>query len=405
MTVNTINGGSQQIQLPTTSLVQSDWSTTDTSADSYILNKPTALSSFTDDIGYATKTELSNHTANVSNPHGVSYTQLKGKISCDGTGTAWRKIILSFTTTASAQYSARFGFTYYANNNNSYNSRGDILLSVRFTSPTTWESKLSVTNWYGDIPNFYLIDNGNGSFQFAISNYKSNTWSGFDIYLKHMGGNINTYSYGDQGPTTSGSLMSKSIGTAYTVGALTITKNGTSVGTFDGSANTTIALTDTTSIQPFDFYDSNEQGTFWTQTNTNSIAVAFMTDSKVITNKVRIFIESTEGAKIRCAIYKQESNGLSLVTQTQLRTGPLVNVVDIPFETVATLDSDTLYYFAFESSRSDSTFLGKKINADLMTGFLYQGDAFNADSDNFKSQYPTDGVITGNVFIPYFKII
>jgi hypothetical protein len=29
-----------------------------------------------------------------------------------------------------------------------------------------------------------------------------------------------------------------------------------------------------------------------------------MTDSKVVTNKVRIFIGGTEGAKIRCAIYK-----------------------------------------------------------------------------------------------------
>ena len=61
-----------------------------------------------------------------------------------------------------------------------------------------------------------------------------------------MEGDLNTYSYGDQGSTTSGILMSKSIGTAYTVGTLTITKNGTSVGTFNGSANTTIALTDTT---------------------------------------------------------------------------------------------------------------------------------------------------------------
>jgi hypothetical protein len=90
-----------------------------------------------------------------------------------------------------------------------------------------------------------------------------------------------------------------------------------------------------------------------------------------------------------------------------LDTGDRNDFVDIPFETIATLDSDTLYYFAFECSSSDSTFLGKQINASLMTGLMglvYKGDAFNAD-DTFKSQYPTDGVVTGNVFIPYFKII
>jgi hypothetical protein len=193
-----------------------------------------------------------------------------------------------------------------------------------------------------------------------------------------------------------------------TNGALTITENGTSVGTFNGSADTTIALTDTTSIQPFDLYDSNEVGTFWTQTSTNSIAVPFMTDSKVITNKVRIFIKSTAGAKIRCAIYKEtynvEHTVLSLVTQTQLYTGP-ADFLDIPFETVATLDSDTRYYFVFECSSSDSTFVGKQTNASLMYEYVYKGDAFNADSDTFKSEYPTDAFVTTNLFIPYFKII
>ena len=135
-----------------------------------------------------------------------------------------------------------------------------------------------------------------------------------------------------------------------------------------------------------------------------------MTDSKVVTNKVRIFLESAEGAKIRCAIYKRIYAGdmspvLSLVTQTQLHTDDWFNFLDIPFETVATLDSDTLYYFAFECSKSDSTFLGKQINAGVLNGFVYKGDAFNADSDTFKSQYPTDGPVTTNVFIPYFKII
>ena len=164
-------------------------------------------------------------------------------------------------------------------------------------------------------------------------------------------------------------------------------------------------IANVSAIQPFAFYDSNEGGTFWTQTSTNSIAVAFMTDSKVVTNKVRIFIKTTEGAKIRCAIYRLVDGLLSLVTQTQLYTDWGNKFVDIPFETIVTLDSDTLYYFAFECSSRDSIFLGKQINADLMTGFVYKGDAFNADSNTFKSQYPTTGFISGNVFVPYFKII
>jgi hypothetical protein len=131
-----------------------------------------------------------------------------------------------------------------------------------------------------------------------------------------------------------------------------------------------------------------------------------MTDSKVVTNKVRIFSEGISDAKIRCAIYKQESNELSLVTQTQLYTGSRgTGFMDLPFETIVTLDSDALYYFAFECSNNDSTFLGKQFNAGLMSTYVYKGDAFNAGSDTFKSQYPVNGVVAGNVFVPYFKII
>lgn len=194
---------------------------------------------------------------------------------------------------------------------------------------------------------------------------------------------------------------------AFSGNAATATK-----ATQDGSGNEIVStyatkteLSNHSAIQPFDLLDSNEAGTFWTQANTNSIAFPFMTDSKVVTNKVRIFIKSTEGAKIRCAIYKQApNNGLSLVTQTQLYTG-LADFVGIPFETISTLDGDTIYFFAFECSRSDSTFWGKQVNADLMFGLVYKGDAFNADSDTFKSQYPTNAFVTGNAFIPYFKII
>jgi hypothetical protein len=50
-------------------------------------------------------------------------------------------------------------------------------------------------------------------------------------------------------------------------------------------------------------------------------------------------------------------------------------------------------------------FFGQANQRRLDEDYVYKGDAFNADSDTFKSQYPTDGVVTGNVFIPYFKII
>jgi hypothetical protein len=99
---------------------------------------------------------------------------------------------------------------------------------------------------------------------------------------------------------------------------------------------------------------------------------------------------------------------LSLVTQTQLCTDNGGRFVDIPFETIATLDSDALYFFAFECSKGDSLFLGKQINAGLIECFsfftVYKGDALNVD-DTFKSEYPTNGIVDGNVFVPYFKII
>ena len=161
--------------------------------------------------------------------------------------------------------------------------------------------------------------------------------------------------------------------------------------------------------QPFDFLDSNEEGTFWTQTNTNSIAVGLLTDSKVVANKVRMFISSSD-AKIRCAIYKcvatDEEDKLTLVTQSQLFESSISYFVDIPFENVVTLDSDTLYYFAFECSSSESIFLGKTINTHLglLIRMVHYGDAFNSNTYDFKTIYP-NSIFVGNVFIPYFKII
>ena len=47
--------------------VQSDWNTTDTSSDSFIKNKPTNVSAFSNDAGYQTSTDVSTAIANKAN--------------------------------------------------------------------------------------------------------------------------------------------------------------------------------------------------------------------------------------------------------------------------------------------------------------------------------------------------
>ena len=396
MTVDTINGSSQQIQLPTSGdatttthglmtaadkvkldgissgaevNVQSDWSTTDTSADSYILNKPTALSSFTNDSGYDTVTSVNSKLASRLPLTGGTLT---GDLMFSDSGTAAKGI---------------YG-------------------TVGGTGNDAWRLIGGATARDAGWLELATADNGDEPIYVRQYSYSGETGTGQYSYFGVI--------------TRSATLLDASGNTSFpgTVTASAFSGNASSAtkATQDGSGNNIVStyatkaeLSNHTSIQPFDYLDSNGGGTFWTQTNTNSIAVPFMTDSKVVTNKVRIFLESAEGAKIRCAIYKKlsasESCVLSLVAQTQLYIGQLDKLVGIPFETVATLDSDTLYYFVFECSSSDFTFVGKQISASLMIDFVYKGDAFNADSDTFKSQYPTDGPVTGNVFIPYFKII
>ena len=368
MTVNTINGSSQQIQLPTTSLVQSDWSTTDTSADSYILNKPTALSSFTNDSGYDTVNSVNSKLANRLPLAGGTLT---GDLVFSDSGNTGTKGI--------------------------YGTVGGSDAWRLIGGASAFDS-----GW------LELATGDNGTEPIYVRQY---TYAGEPYPYSHFGAIKRTATLLDWAGNTSfpGTVTASAFsGNASSATKATQDESGNNIAS---TYATKAELSNHTSIQPFGFLDSNEQGTFWTQTNTNSIAVAFMTDSKVVTNKVRIFIEGTPDAKIRCAVYKRifaedMSPVLSLVTQTQLFTDDWVNFLDIPFETIATLDSDTLYFFAFECSSSDSVFLGKQINAGLMQGCVYKGDAFNANSDTFKSQYPTDGeVTTGNVFIPYFKII
>ena len=166
------------------------------------------------------------------------------------------------------------------------------------------------------------------------------------------------------------------------------------------------------SIQPFSYFESSEVGTFWTNTNANSFAITVITNFKVVTNKVKIFIVQNGQKKIRFAIYKVTKVGndftLDLVAQTQLYEGTgTTGFVDIPFETIATLDSDTLYYFAFGCSGNGTTFVGKTISFatnNIQPALYSDGNAFDANTYAYKSQYPKS-VFTRNVFIPYFKII
>ena len=166
------------------------------------------------------------------------------------------------------------------------------------------------------------------------------------------------------------------------------------------------------SIQPFSYLESSEVGTFWTNTNANSFAIAVITNFKVVTNKVKIFIVQNGQKKIRFAIYKVTKVGndftLDLVAQTQLYEGTgTTGFVDIPFETIATLDSDTLYYFAFGCSGNGITFVGKTFSFatnNIQPALYSDGNAFDSNTYAYKSQYPKS-VFTGSVFIPYFKII
>ena len=54
---------------------QADWNETDPIAETYIKNKPTKLSQFTNDSGFVTSETFTAHTCNKNNPHGVTAEQ------------------------------------------------------------------------------------------------------------------------------------------------------------------------------------------------------------------------------------------------------------------------------------------------------------------------------------------
>jgi hypothetical protein len=85
----------------------SDWNTTDVTSFSYIKNKPTQLSQFTDNIGVA------NHIANTSNPHNVTKAQV-GLGNVDNTADS-AKNVLSATKLTTARTIAGVSFDGTAN--------------------------------------------------------------------------------------------------------------------------------------------------------------------------------------------------------------------------------------------------------------------------------------------------
>lgn len=158
------------------------------------------------------------------------------------------------------------------------------------------------------------------------------------------------------------------------------------------------------SIQPFPYLDANTTGTFITSTNTsNSFALAVITDFKVRTNYVKIFVAQNGNKNLRFAIYDEN---LKLIVQTDIYTGSAIGFVKIPFQSIVTLKEDTLYYLAFGVSANGTTFVGKNlpfsINNTCQTLYSDQ-NALGADLT-----YPATygGTKRGEAtFIPYFKIL
>lgn len=102
LTLTKNDGSVETITLPSVQSAQSDWSTTDTSDDSYILNKPTKLSSFDNDSGYDTVSSVNSKLASCLPLAGGTLTgdlifsdsknALKGIYGSTGNNDAWRLI-------------------------------------------------------------------------------------------------------------------------------------------------------------------------------------------------------------------------------------------------------------------------------------------------------------------------
>ena len=164
-------------------------------------------------------------------------------------------------------------------------------------------------------------------------------------------------------------------------------------------------------IEPFNFLECSEFGSITIDdTQEKSHAILVITNSRVIAKKIKIFISNNAGQKIRCAIYKVNPSGsaftLDLIVQTQLyEESGTTGFVDIPFETITTLDSDTVYYIAIGCSGVQTKFLGKTIKLmDKHTYAMLYSDDIAFETFSFSNSYP-QRVEIANQFIPYFKIL
>lgn len=187
--------------------VQSNWSTTDSSDDSYIANKPTKLSQFSNDKDFV------NHTVNnLTNYYLKSETYTKSEVA-SLISTLSSKLTVSIVTS---------------------------LPTTDISTTTIYMLKASTTaanNYYDEYMNVDGTTAGwekIGTTQTDLSDYYTKTQA--DSLLS---GKLST--------STKYALSSTVGGAASSVtGTLTITLNGTTIGTYNGAGNKTMALTNTT---------------------------------------------------------------------------------------------------------------------------------------------------------------
>ncbi|WP_286847093.1 hypothetical protein [Proteiniphilum sp. UBA5463] len=255
-----------------------DWSTTDVNSFSFIKNKPTLLSQFTDNIGVAT------HIANTSNPHDVTKAQV-GLGNVDNTADS-AKNVLSATKLQTARTIAGVSFDGTANIAIPFDnlaSKPTTLGGYGITDAVTLNTAQTITgtktfrNW--------KIDSSEGAL--GIQSYRSGTgmlWPygnalsairtglGFGWYNTEWvignirGGATDSYGFGIGYKNASGNLDGEfriaSGGAAYlnNVQIATISSNVASATklqtprtiwgqSFDGTGNVTGALSGATTIQ------------------------------------------------------------------------------------------------------------------------------------------------------------
>lgn len=245
----------------------SDWSTTDVNSFSFIKNKPTLLSQFTDNIGVAT------HIANKANPHSVTKAQV-GLGNVDNTPDSVKNVLsatklttartiagVSFDGTANIAIPfdnlsskpttlAGYGITDFTSheNTNPINSDNTAVNAIGYTNSVSLFGQVDggliniaySTTWQSQI--FQDFRTG----QIALRGKNNGTWTGWRTVLDSE--NYNSYS-----PTKTGTGASGTWDIDVTGNASSATKLQTSRTiwgqSFDGSGNVIGALSGVTSLE------------------------------------------------------------------------------------------------------------------------------------------------------------